>query len=163
MCSWTRSNLPDRDNTFAAFDYWRDGTIHECPGDAVGKRTLDLTGLNNPIREVFDENKARVAMDRVADRMTVWGIALDSKEDLETNPTDHLRRQIIRTATFAGFFSIWMTVFESDAQMRQLVIDGFGKGFEYCGFAGTAKDCFDNQTLPVSPRPDNTLGGAGKI
>lgn len=155
--------LPDRDNTFAAFDYLQDGTIHERPGDAMGERTLALTGLNKPIREAFDENGARVAMDRVADRMTVWGIALESKADLVANPTDGFRRQIIRTAMSSGFFSIWMKVFDGDAVMRKMLIDGFGTGADYRGFAGTDKDCFDNQTLPVSPRSANTLGGAGKI
>lgn len=155
--------LPDRDNTFAAFDYQQDGTIHEIPGDAMGKRTLALTGLNKPIREVFDENGVRVALDRVADRMTVWGIALDSKAELAACPTDGIRRLIVIAAIGHGFFSIWMKVFDGDAVMRKMLIDGFGTGADYRGFAGTDKDCFDNQTLPVSPRSANTLGGAGKI
>lgn len=155
--------LPDRDNTAAAFDYLPDGTIHEIPGDLIGERTLALTGLNKTIREAFDENGVRVAMDRVADRMTVWGIALESRAELATTPTDGMRRQIVRTAIGHGFFSIWMKIFDGDQVMRQMLIDGFGVGDEFRGFAGTAKDCFDGNTQPVSPRPVNGLLAAGKI
>ncbi len=155
--------LPDRDNTSAAFEYLPDGTVHARPGAIIGTRTLKLTGLDKPIRETFDENGMRVAMDRVADRMTVWGIALDSKTDLAASPTEAMRRQIVRTAMGHGFFSIWLKVFADDAGMRQMLIDGFGTGADYQGFSGTAKDCFDLQTQPVSPRPPNDLGGAGKI
>jgi uncharacterized protein (TIGR02646 family) len=34
--------LPDRDNTFAAFDYQPDGTVHARPGDQIGWDTLAL-------------------------------------------------------------------------------------------------------------------------
>lgn len=155
--------LPDRDNTFAAFEYLPDGTVHERTNDPIGKDTLALTGLNKPIRETFDENGLRVAMDRVADRMTAWGIALESKAELDAGDTPSMRRQIVRTAVGHGFFSIWMKVFEGDTTMRQMLIDGFGSGTNYRGFAGTAKNCFDSNTQPVSPRPANGLPGGGKI
>ena len=155
--------LPDRDNTFAAFEYLQDGTIHERAGDAIGQRTLALTGLNRPIREAFDENGVRVAIDRVSDRMALWGIALESRDDLTATPTDGMRRQIVRTAMGHGFFSIWMKVFEGDAVMRRMLIDGFGTGADFRGFPNTARDCFDAQTQAITPRPANALGGAGKI
>jgi hypothetical protein len=95
--------------------------------------------------------------------MVAWGIARESKAELAGDPTDRMRRQIVRTAMFEGFFSIWMKVFEGDIVMRQMLIDGFGAGFDYRGFAGTAKECFDAQTRPVSPRPANGLASCGKI
>ncbi len=155
--------LPDRDNTFFAFSYLKDGTVAHLAADATGERTLALTGLNKPIRQTFDENGILVATDRVGDRMVAWGIALESKAELDARPDDGMRRQIVRTAMCEGFFSIWMKVFEGDPVMRQMLIDGFGAGADFRGFAGTAKDCFDAQTQPVTPRPQNGLPHGGKI
>lgn len=153
--------LPDRDNTFAAFDYQADGTVHERPGDKTGKDTLALTGLDKSIRQFFDENGKQVAMDRAADRMAVWGLALEVKEDLDAGRVT--RESVVGNAAWSGFFSVWMKVFEGDTDTRQLLIDGFNGAYEYRGFEGTAKDCFDNQTVPVTPRPNNYLAGGSKI
>lgn len=155
--------LPDRDNTFAAFRYLRDGTVLQKPGDLIGERTLALTGLHKPMRETFDDNGLLVAADRVGDRMVAWGIALESKQELEVHSTEAMRRQVLRTAMCQGFFSIWMKAFEDDPVMRRMLIDGFGAGASFRGFAGTARDCFDGQTQPVTPRPQNGLPHAGKI
>ena len=153
--------LPDRDNTAAAFNYLPDGTVHPQPNDVIGARTLALTGLDQEIREVFDENGKQVAMDRASDRMVVWGIALETKADFDA--TKISVEAIVRTAMGHGFFSIWMKVFEGYAAVRQMLIDGFGVGLQFRGFAGTAKGCFNAKTLPISPRPNNGLRGAGKI
>lgn len=155
--------LPDRDNTFAAFDYLQDGTVAHHAADAIGERSLALTGLNKSIRQTFDENGILVATDRVGDRMVAWGIVLESKAELDARPQDGMRRQIVRTAMCEGFFSIWMKVFEGDPVMRQMLIDGFGVGADFRGFAGTAKDCFNAQTQAVTPRPQNGLPHGGKI
>ena len=70
------------------------------------------------------------------------------------NPSDAFRRQIARSATGFGFFSIWMTVFEDDVAVRKLLIKEF---------AGTATDCFDTDTtMTVHPRPSNGLPDGGK-
>lgn len=153
--------LPDRDNTFAAFDYQPDGTVHERPGDKIGKDTLALTGLDKSIWQTFDENGKQVAMDRVADRMAVWGLALEVKADLDAGRVT--RESVVRNAASSGFFSVWMKVFEGDTAARQLLIDGFDGANGYRGFEGTAKDCFDAQTQPVSPRTANHLLGSSKI
>jgi hypothetical protein len=156
--------LPDRDNTFAAFNYVRDGTVEvQTAADQIGIRTLALTGLDKPISEVLDENGILVATDRVGYRMAAWGVALDSRAELDARPDDGMRRQIVRTAMAQGFFSIWIHAFEGDSVMRQMLIDGFGVGFQFQGFAGTAKDCFDVQTQPITPRPANGLDHGGKI
>jgi len=157
----TQHYLPDRDNTFAAFDYLPDGTVHAKPNDQNGKDTLALTGLDKAIRQTFDDNGKQVAMDRVADRMEVWGIALEAKADLDAGNINS--NAVVVAAIGHGFFSVWMKVFEGDAATRQLLIDGFNGTHGYRGFAGTAKDCFDGHTQSVTPRPDNGLGGAGKI
>jgi HNH endonuclease len=161
-----RYYLPDRDNTFAAFDYLPDGTVQPKQGDQIGQDTLALTGLDKSIRQTFDENGKHVAMDRVGDRMEVWGIALETKADLDAGKVTH--ESVVKNAASSGFFSVWMKVFEGDVVTRQLLIDGFNGAHGYRGFAGTAKDCFDAHTQPVSPRPAdglsvNGLPGGGKI
>lgn len=153
--------LPDRDNTFAAFDYQPDGTVHARPGDQIGWDTLALTGLDKSIRQTFDDNGKQVAMDRVADRMEVWGIALETKAELDAG--NITANSVVFTAMGHGFFSVWMKVFEGDVAVRQLLIDGFNGTHGYRGFPGTPKDCFDSLTLPVSPRPANHLPGGSKI
>lgn len=153
--------LPDRDNTFAAFDYLPDGTVQAKPGDQIGKQTLALTGLDKSIRQTVDDNGKQVAMDRAADRMVAWGIALETKAELKAGSiTADL---VVVTAIGHGFFSVWMKVFDGDAVTCQRLIDGFNATHGYRGFPGTAKDCFDPQTRPISPRPASHLPGGGKI
>lgn len=152
--------LPDRDNTAAAYDYTMDGKITVSAGltaaqQAMAHRTLALTGLDKRASAVIDSNGQLVAIDRVAQRMEVWLIAQVSKDDLQANPNDAFRRQIARTATGHGFFSIWMTVFHDDPAVRKLLI---------MEFDGTATDCFDpNTTRIISPRPANGLPDGSKL
>lgn len=150
--------LPDRDNTAAAYEYTMDGkiTIRASLTPAqrmLAERTLALTGLDRPT--VVDSNVRLVAGDRVAQRMETWLIAQESKSDLQMNPTEAFRRQIARTAIGHGHFSIWMSVFSDDVDVRKLLI---------AEFQGTATDCFDiNSTAFISPRPDNGLAFGSKI
>lgn len=151
--------LPDRDNTAAAYEYVMDGRIIPAAALPPSQRilalnTLRLVGLDKRSSQVVDSNGQLVAIDRVAQRMEVWLIAEDSKDDLRSNPTDSFRRQIARTAVGHGFFSIWMKVFEGDAKVRTLLIQEF---------MGTAQDCFDpTTTAAISPRPANGLAHGSK-
>ncbi len=151
--------LPDRDNTAAAYAYTMDGKIAVQAGltdsqHDLAKRTLTLTGLDRSANSETDSNGKLVAIDRVAQRMETWLLAQECKRDLRSNATEPFRKQIARTATAQGFFSIWMTVFKDDVVVRKLLIQEF---------RGTAKDCFDaNTTLPVSPRPANGLPDGSK-
>lgn len=172
-CNSTKSNkdvvldqvlLPDRDNTFVAFRYLADGTV--SVSDAVrlagveqqAKDTLALTGLDKRVSEVVDENGKRVAIDRVSQRLQAWAIAEASRDDLRGQPNnDALRGAITRNAVSEGFFSIWMTVFENDADMRSRFVQAF---------AGTkVSGCFRAvDASPVSPAPNpDCLSGGGKI
>lgn len=152
--------LPDRDNTFLAFDYTSDGKVQPAAHLAAAERgiadsTLRLVGLEKRVSTVRDENGRIVAIDRVSQRMETWLIAEESRAELEDSPTDGMRRQIARTAAAQGHFSIWMKVFENDADMRARFIAD--------SFPGTASDCFDARTTAVSPRPTNNLSDGGKI
>jgi hypothetical protein len=152
--------LPDRDNTFAAFNYTLDGQVVPSPSltdeqTVIAKSTLSLTGLDKPVSEVTDENGKLVAIDRVHQRMEVRLIADEALGRLRVRPTlTLLREQIVATALANGFFSIWMDVFIDDEDMRRRFIETF---------PGTSQDCFDERTRPVSPRPANSLNHSGKI
>lgn len=152
--------LPDRDNTAAAYEYTMDGKINLSPRltrsqQLLATNTLTLVGLDKRQNQVIDSNGQLVAVDRVAQRMEVWLIAQESKNDLQANPNDAFRRQIARTATGHGFFSIWLTVFLDDPVVWNLLIQEF---------AGTAKDCFDPKSRQlISPRPANGLADGSKL
>jgi uncharacterized protein (TIGR02646 family) len=151
--------LPDRDNTAAAYEYTMDGEITirtqlSAAQQRMAERTLSLTGLDKRASVAIDLNRQLVAIHRVVQRMEIWLIAEESRNDLRANPSDGFRRQIARTATGHGFFSIWMTVFSDDVAVRKLLI---------AEFRGTATDCFDAiSTTLVSPRPPNGLADGMK-
>lgn len=153
--------LPDRDNTVAAFEYYADGRIEVAAGLAPhqsqqAKDLLSLVGLDKSLQIFLDENGRQVALDRVAQRMEVWGIALEARSDIEAEPgNEAIRKGAIRTAQGQGFFSIWMTVFENNADMRKRLIAAF------LGTQGSG--CFDPvTTLPIcpAPNPDNLIHGS---
>lgn len=152
--------LPDRDNTAAAFDYDAAGKMspaaHLNPQQMkMAKATLALAGLDKKINKVTDENGQLVAIDRVGQRIEIWAIAEESRRDLQSNPTEAMRRQVVRTAVSSGFFSIWFKVFEGDVETRRLLVKSF---------PGTAQSCFDAQTsLVITPRRGKLLSGGGKV
>ncbi|MEY4731976.1 MAG: hypothetical protein RLZZ464_42 [Pseudomonadota bacterium] len=155
--------LPDRDNTAMAYDYLADGQINvamSVPAICRPKADslLQLVGLDKPISEVLDENGKQVALDRVSQRMDLWGIALDTKQDVDDNPgNEAVRRGAVRTAVAEGFFSIWMIVFASDTDMRLRLINAFP------GTRGSG--CFDPTSgLPIQPAPNpDNLANGGKL
>jgi hypothetical protein len=61
--------------------------------------------------------------------------------------SEEMRRLIVITALGRGFWSVWMTVFASDPDMRRRFV---------ASFAGTAMDCFDAEMNPV-PRPGGRI------
>ena len=152
--------LPDRDNTFFAYNYREDGVIEindqlNAAQTKLAEDTLELVGLDKAINEVIDENGQLVAIDRVAQRMHAWLVALDSKTDLEDLPTDGMRRQVVRTALGEGHFSVWMSVFEDDPATLEALIDNF---------KGTAKECFQSPDFAaISPRPANGMPDGSKV
>jgi hypothetical protein len=156
--------MPDRDNTFASFSYLPDGTVVPsklCNTPVLSDQaslTLSLTGLDKPINNTTDENGVQVFLDRVSQRKEVWLLAVETCIDVRQNPTvDAVKKCAVRVAISSGFFSIWMHVFSSDPEMRNLLIDAF---------PGTRKSsCFDPLTSEsISPRPNyGKLIDGGKI
>lgn len=156
--------LPDRDNTFFALHYLSDGTI--APSAAAKfaglvtmvTDTLKLTGLDKPNAGTLNRNGIQVALDRTSQRMEVWLEAEVAKTEIERNPTNQaLRNATANLAATTGFFSIWMTIFNSDQDMRNRLIDAF-PGVRRSG-------CFDpSNTNPISPAPNpDSLANGGNI
>lgn len=146
--------LPDRDNTFFAFSYLPDGKVYPSPGaiaaglEVPAQSSLALTGLDKAIASILDENGKQVALDRVAQRLEAWGTAEETKRDVDASPNvPVLRDMAIRLAQKTGFFSIWMTVFQSDVDMLNRLIDAF---------PGTrASGCFAPiSAAPITPAPN---------
>jgi uncharacterized protein (TIGR02646 family) len=158
--------LPDRDNTFHAFNYRQDGRV--VPSAAaiaaglseIADRTLALTGLDKSSEKTPDANGKQVALDRVSQRMEVWAKALEACHDVRTaHPASAImvRDYVVKLAQAEGFFSIWMTVFQGDIDMLNRLIDAF---------PGTrASGCFDPVTAaPITPAPNpDGLDAGGKL
>jgi len=51
-------------------------------------------------------------------RELAWDDAIKAREDLRQCDTPQMRAQIVRSARGTGFWSVWMTVFEDDTDMR---------------------------------------------
>ena len=110
---------PDEDNTFAAFEYRRSGRIRlradldENEG-ARGAKLLNLLGLDlEPMHSRSDH--------RWTDRLEVWRLADQCRQDLAHNDTPEMRHSIVKVATAHGCFSIWMAAFEGDIRMQQTI------------------------------------------
>jgi hypothetical protein len=171
-CNSTKNNkdvqfhqllLPDRDNTFAAFDYWQDGSIQisswaiENGLDEICKQTLKLTGLDKIPKPLMDENEKIVALDRVTQRMQAWSSAQTAQKLLaQTAQSNLIKDLVIELALATGFFSIWMKVFENDLDIRTRLINAFP--------ATKNSGCFDDLGQSLSPHPNqDELEGGGKI
>ena len=150
--------LPDRDNTAFVFRHSRDGEIGVV--DGVTAETADQacmilvrTGLDRAARANTDGS-----IQKWKHRMEVWGQALESLQNITLQPENvALKKMSLEFAKATGHFSIWMTVFAGDADMRNCLIDAF---------PGTRESgCFDPVTAePVSPAPNpDGLADGGKI
>ncbi len=139
---------PDRDNTFRAFDYPVDlppqpAGMLSAADRQKAQRTLELTGLDRvPGHPRFSERDLRWRKRRQA-----WGVALLSLQNLRQHDSEAMRTQITLLAASRGFFSIWMTVFREDPDMKRRLI---------ASFPGTALSCFDANGDPV-PRPGGAI------
>lgn len=154
--------FPDRDNTALAFDYLQDGSVVTSEYaknnglEDLCKSTLKLTGLDKKPAQITDENDKLVALERVSQRMQTWLLALQMAALIDANDTSELRTAISKLASRAGFFSIWMKVFQHDRNMRLSLIEAY---------PGTRRSgCFDDDGILISPHPNHDqLEGGGKI
>lgn len=136
---------PDVDNTARAFIYGSAGTIRpnsSLPLDLVKKslNSIALTGLDREPSEDLAKNPETTDK-RWAERRSAWEIANHAKRRLRACDMPVMREQIIDTAVAKGFFSIWMTVFAEDIQMKQDLV---------AAFKGTATDCYDDTFTAIA-------------
>ncbi len=138
---------PDRDNTFLAFIHTEGGLIKvnsDLTDDQkdLAQRTIDLTGLDRtPANDPSAKDR------RWENRRKAWTIAIDARQDLVAEDTESVRKWIVESAVGRGFWSVWMTVFADDQDMRQRLLEAF---------PGTSRDCFDEACHPVQ-RPGGAL------
>lgn len=162
--------LPDRDNTAAAFQYTADGRVQVAPKLTAARTKkaqalLSLVGLDKAATAsggsstatsaatsaatstATSTNEAQVALDRVSQRMQAWLEASEARAELQAQPQlEPLRRVIVKQAQARGFFSVWMTVFADEADMRARFVKAF---------PGTAESgCFDPLGALVRPAPN---------
>ena len=141
--------LPDRDNTFYAFEYDINGMVTAKAGlnpaqKAMAKRTIDLVGLNAGIANGGEV----VSKDRRNQRINAYLSALDSLEDFKTDPDNEaLQRATVKSMVTSGYFSIWMKVFEPYQTMRIKFIQAI-KGTQESG-------CFDASSNAITPHPND--------
>lgn len=139
---------PHLDNTFRAFLYSSGGlvTVNTFELNSrlvrIAVQTMELTNFPGRINSGPTANDRRLECRRLA-----WDVAQESFDDLRRHDTPGMRHQIERTALAHGYFSVWMTVFDSDSEMKRRFIDAF---------RGTAQSCFDEVGNPV-PRPGGQI------
>ena len=154
--------LPDRDNTFYAFEYFADGNISSSThlnisNKNIAKSTLSLLGLDKKIRRTFNAKGKQIALDKVSQRIEVWGIAEEALIDYKSALTiQAVKNQIVNSMKANGFFSIWMKIFDTYPEMKNLFIDAMN---------GTRESgCFDVNGNNITPHPNlDNLTDGGKV
>ncbi len=155
--------LPDRDNTFYAYCYTPDGKVQvsaslNIPASKYALDSLKLVGLDKKMLRSIDSNGEQVEIDRVSQRMQAWAKAELAEVMIQQQPrNDLLKEMAVNWALSEGFFSIWMTVFDTVPDMKVRLIKAF-KGTEASG-------CFNMTTGdPITPAPNpDALTHGGKI
>lgn len=133
--------LPYRDNTFLAFTYYEGGILAVNPLLNKKKRQIATATMELVKLDRYPGLKEPTAKDkRYLKRSNAWNKAVETKNRLEQNPSQELEDTVVDLMCETGFWSVWMTVFEDDAHMRQRFIDAI---------QGTHKDSFDANTRPL--------------
>jgi uncharacterized protein (TIGR02646 family) len=146
--------LPDRDNTFLAFEYDRHGIVRPGAGltpaeSAIAQATIDLVALNKQSHPNWTDPKlTQAALERWSQRQAAFTVAEESLADINTRDDELLQRSTARTARENGFFSIWMHVFMGHDQMKLKLINAF---------PGTSPECFDMNTGNPVSRPGGKI------
>ena len=142
---------PDLDNTLRAYTYSIGGFVQISAGLTVkqerrAEKLRDLVGLN---RYDLPGHPAPAPRDkRWQQRKDAWDAAVLAKEKLRVLGNSVAARDLVLIAAeAAGFFSVWMTVFSDNQDIRQGLISKM---------KGTAIDCFDADFAAVK-RPGGRL------
>lgn len=139
---------PDSDNTLRMLEYSVGGIVRPHPNlspdqQARALRTIQLVRLDY----VPTQHDPQVKDRRWNNRREAWDMAERARSRLAAHDTERMREQIVETAQAKGYWSIWMTVFADDPDMRRRLI---------AAFLGTATTCFDDTCLAIA-RPGGSL------
>lgn len=129
--------FPDDKNTAWAFHYLPGGFIRVNPSLGLAEQTAaqDTRDWLLELNRRVDTNGNRDL--RWQRRTDVWREAMQSRENLSQCDAPAMRRQIITAALGWGCFSVWMTVFEDDPEMRRALIAAFATVRPACYAADT--------------------------
>lgn len=132
---------PDEDNTFIAYTYENgypkvnEKLLKESVPEVLERAwsLYDGVDLGFVPQKVTDKDK------RWAKRMEVYGIAEECKNVWDKLKTTEYREtqinSIITLAKQVGFFSVWMSIFEQEKEIKLQLLQNF---------PGTAQECFDS-------------------
>jgi hypothetical protein len=141
----------DRNNTFLAFAYFKGGFVQLADNlnedqQTKAKALLDLVGLQRHQASGWENPASRDK--RWKDREEVWAIAEKCRDDFEMlEKADAAKSLLLSVAQGFGFFSVWMTVFETYPDIKRELIKIF---------TGTATSCFDVNGKPIN-RPNSII------
>jgi uncharacterized protein (TIGR02646 family) len=129
---------PDIDNTLVALSYSVGGFVEVNSGltqelRRKARKLVDLIGLDRHGASGHPRPAPRDK--RWQQRIDAWDAAILARTRLgELNDAPAAQELVLIVAEAYGFFSVWMTVFESHRAIRQGLVERF---------KGTARDCFD--------------------
>lgn len=138
---------PHLDNTAMAYQYSTGGIVRVSTNlndtqKEKAKKLMDLVGLDRvPSLDISKNPEERD--NRWKFRMTAWDKAEELKRDLMSFDTPTMRKYIIEIAVKTGYFSVWMSVFQSDLKMKKDLI---------AAFIGTDINCYDPATFDYISR-----------
>lgn len=145
---------PDADNTCRCLTYSTAGRVSVAPwlsaaDTAKAQKLVKLVGLDKEPGHPTPKRRPTKADLRWKRRMEAWDKAVKDRAKLAQPGIDTpaLRELIAEKAAERGMFSIWMTVFAADSDMRLRLIQQF---------MGTATNCFDALGNPVA-RPGGSI------
>ncbi|WP_367156139.1 HNH endonuclease [Methylomonas sp. HYX-M1] len=144
---------PDSDNTFMAFNYDSQGRVlpNKIHTDSINRKieaTWLALGLNkHPDSQISGQQTPTSKDKRWLHRQQAWQNAAKRKSQLAAFDTEERRTEIVEMTIQRGFWSVWMTVFQDDVDMRRRLIEAF---------PGTCSNCFDGQFQPIS-RPGGQI------
>lgn len=134
---------PDKDNTLLALEYKEGGLIKSASGlslavQAKATALVELVGLDRhpgqpPGKKPTERDK------RYKEREEIWRLARKKRDALTQNDNGDYREALVDLAKYSGFFGVWFHAFSGDVDMCTRLIEAF---------AGTAKDCFDENCSP---------------
>jgi uncharacterized protein (TIGR02646 family) len=122
---------PDQDRTFDLIMVQAPGRIRvrptATPAEAAkADATLRLCGLQVEPGAGMDKLKEETMTDlRWMRRHEIWRIAERDRDRLLRGGNRDFRDSIVEKAKLTGFFSIWLTIFQDDAQMVSDLISAF--------------------------------------